>query len=99
VRELRNAIERALLLCDRDELLAEDFGSLGATPPGGEAFHLPHHGIDLRALERRLLREALDRAQWNYTRTGALLGLSRDQVRHRVRSLGWSRSRAVGDLA
>ncbi len=91
VRELRNAIERAVLLCDRDELRPEDFATLGDTAPEPRAFHLPPEGVDLRELERRLLREALDRAHWNYTRTGELLGLSRDQVRHRVRSLGWSR--------
>lgn len=47
-------------------------------------FDLPPEGIDLDALERRLVEQALHRTAGNKTRAGALLGLTRDQVRYRM---------------
>lgn len=47
-------------------------------------FKLPEEGIDLRALERSLVVQALRRTQGNQTRAGALLGLTRDKIRYRM---------------
>jgi transcriptional regulator with GAF, ATPase, and Fis domain len=45
---------------------------------------LPAGGIDLEQLERSLVVQALERTGWHHTKTGALLGLNRDQVRYRI---------------
>ena len=42
--------------------------------------------------ERDLLREALERCQWNQTRAAALLGLNRDQIRYRIEKFGLSKA-------
>lgn len=52
------------------------------------AFDLPPEGIDLDMLERRLVEQALERTAGNKTRAGALLGLTRDQVRYRMQKYG-----------
>jgi len=52
--------------------------------PSGMVLTLPAHGIDFAQLERQLLVQALALAGNNQTRAGALLGLSRDQIRYRM---------------
>ena len=85
VRELRNAVERAMLLAEGNELNESHFPMLSATE--GElstAMGLPGEGINLEALERSLVVQALERSGWNQTRAATLLGLNRDQIRYRI---------------
>jgi two-component system, NtrC family, response regulator AtoC len=85
IRELRNAIERAMLLGEGKILTAADFSMV--TDGRGrltEGVELPANGIDLDQLERSLVVQALDRSGWNQTRAAALLGLNRDQIRYRI---------------
>ena len=85
IRELRNAVERAMLLVDGDELTADQFPvASGAGARLTEGVDLPPSGIDLEQLERSLLVQALERSGWNQTRAGTLLGLNRDQIRYRI---------------
>ena len=85
IRELRNAVERAMLLSDGEELTVADFSVTGGGgEPMSQAFKLPPAGISLEELERSLVEQALARAQGNQTRAAALLGLNRDQVRYRI---------------
>ncbi len=48
-------------------------------------FRLPPHGIVLEDLERDLVRQALARTGGNQTRAARLLGMTRDQIRYRIR--------------
>jgi two-component system response regulator AtoC len=85
IRELRNAVERAMLLVEGDELTAAEFPVV--TDRGialTEGVELPPNGIDLEELERSLVVQALERSGWNQTRTAAMLGLNRDQIRYRI---------------
>jgi two-component system, NtrC family, response regulator AtoC len=85
VRELRNALERAMLLADGNELNESHFPMLAAGD--GElstAMALPIEGINLEALERSLVVQALERSSWNQTKAATLLGLNRDQIRYRI---------------
>jgi DNA-binding NtrC family response regulator len=87
VRELRNAIERAMLLADKEWLGAEDFATLSRSSSSA-AFRLPPDGVNLEAVERELLVQALERAAGNQTHAGHLLGINRDQVRYRIEKFG-----------
>jgi DNA-binding NtrC family response regulator len=85
IRELRNAVERAMLFGEGKVLAAEDFpmtaeGRARLT----EGVELPANGIDLEQLERSLVVQALERSGWNQTRAATLLGLNRDQIRYRI---------------
>jgi two-component system, NtrC family, response regulator AtoC len=85
IRELRNAVERSMLLAEGDELTADLFPvASGAAPKLTEGVDLPATGIDLEQLERSLVVQALDRSGWNQTRAAGLLGLNRDQIRYRI---------------
>ena len=88
VRELRNVVERAMLLSDAQRLEAKDFAALSARAGSGEDFELPANGVDVEALERSLVIQALKRAGGNQTKAAALLGLNRDQIRYRIEKFG-----------
>ena len=87
VREMRNAIERAMLLADGEWLEPDDFTTLTRTVTSAQ-FKLPAEGVNLEDLERQLLVQALDRAGGNQTQAAELLGINRDQVRYRIEKFG-----------
>ena len=91
IRELRNAIERAMLLMDREWLQPDDFTTLMRTASSQSQFRLPPGGLVLEDVERQLVVQALERAHGNQTRAGQLLGINRDQVRYRIEKFGLGR--------
>jgi transcriptional regulator with GAF, ATPase, and Fis domain len=88
VRELRNVVERAMLLSESDRLEVRDFASLSTTVGSGDQFELPARGVELEALERSLVIQALKRSGGNQTKAASLLGLNRDQIRYRIEKFG-----------
>jgi DNA-binding NtrC family response regulator len=91
IRELRNAIERAMLLVDREWLTPQDFPSLTRQAAAASLFRLPPEGVNLEDVERQLLVQALERCHWNQTHAGQLLRINRDQVRYRIEKFGLQR--------
>jgi DNA-binding NtrC family response regulator len=79
-------VERAVLLCERDVLQPEDFETIRGRrdPRGSNGFDLPAEGVDLEALEKDLVMQALARTGGNQTRAASLLSLHRDQIRYRL---------------
>src|SRR5262245_2823332 len=89
VREMKNAIERAMLLSDREFLEPHDFTLTRTVSP--TEFRLPAEGVNLEEVERQLLVQALERAGGNQTHAAQLLGINRDQVRYRIEKFGLSK--------
>lgn len=50
-------------------------------------FQLPYAGIDLEKVELSLVQQALDYSNGNQTRAAKLLGVSRDQLRYRLKKI------------
>jgi two-component system, NtrC family, response regulator AtoC len=50
-------------------------------------FQLPDAGIDLERVELSLVRQAMERSGGNQTRAAELLGVSRDQLRYRLKKI------------
>ena len=96
IRELRNAVERAMLLAEGETLQVGDFagGAVGAVRLS-DRVELPAGGIDLEQLERSLLVQALERTSWNQTKAATLLGLNRDQIRYRIEKFQLERTTAA----
>jgi transcriptional regulator with GAF, ATPase, and Fis domain len=99
IRELQNAIERALIVSDGGLITAEQLGIVvkrdgSATSPAGagtsgslpEADRPTSSAAEpLAELERRSIAEALTRAKGNKSRAAAALGLTRTQLYTRLR--------------
>src|SRR5574341_85151 len=90
VRELRNVVERAMILSETGELVPADLppeiASRAAAPPSdGPRFQLPLGGIVLEEVEREFVRQALELTNGNRTRAARVLGLTRDELRYRVK--------------
>jgi two-component system, NtrC family, response regulator AtoC len=88
IRELRNVIERAMLLSDSERLDGRDFTVTTSAVSAGDEFELPATGVDLEKLERSLVVQALKRSGGNQTKAGTFLGLNRDQIRYRIEKFG-----------
>ena len=80
VRELKNMVERAVILCRGERVTPDDlqFESPYAIPSGGTEV------LNLEEAERRLIREALRRSGGNQAQAARLLGISRDALRRRM---------------
>ena len=97
VRELRNVIERALILEENDQITTEYLPGGLLMSPGEPSlimaadasvqFVLPTEGISLDEAELSFVRQAIERSGGNQTRAAELLGISRDQLRYRLKKL------------
>ena len=94
MRELRNVLERAVLLKHTGVLSAKDL-MLVATPRPAAASATPSSSsqapVSLDALEREHLQKALAQSGGNVTRAARLLGISRDTLRYRMERHGLQR--------
>ena len=93
VRELKNVIERAMILDEGDTLLMEHLPIeiLGqASKQGGviEGIRIPAEGISMEKVEEALVRQALKMTNGNQTKAAKLLDISRDALRYRMQKLG-----------
>lgn len=101
VRELENVIERAVLTSDHDELLPEHFAFFhedaeiwgdASVPPSSsmnlidlEALQLPDTGLDLEALNSRIIVQAMSKFGGNKTKVALYLGMSRFALYRRLK--------------
>ncbi|MFH1115456.1 MAG: sigma 54-interacting transcriptional regulator [Pseudomonadota bacterium] len=99
IRELRNVLERAVILGDGrnidpcnlsrwdNDLVAEEIAdwSLSVTFPDGRSLN-----DVIRDVKLGLINEALHRTQGRKQQAAELLGVSRDALKHHIKSLGLS---------
>jgi transcriptional regulator with GAF, ATPase, and Fis domain len=92
-RELRNALERAVILAGGGLITADQLPGGPRTTSTGPAAsaaagELPEQGLRLDDLERTLVDKALARARGNRSQAARLLGLTRSQLYTRLRRYG-----------
>ena len=84
IRELSNIVERAILLSDGPVITTAAL-QLPDSGPRAEAPPIHLHAPSPDAVARQELLEALTKTDWNISRAAALLGLTRNTVRARVK--------------
>ena len=91
IRQLRNVIESAVLLCPGTELTEQAISlpptAERATADALDTFELPE-GMTLETLERTVLLKTLQRYQGNRTLTAERLGLSRRTIQRKAKEYG-----------
>ncbi len=90
VRELRNVIERLAIRFAGQKVETGHLRQLNFS--GGDstsgAIILPEGGVDLEEVERSLVTQALQRADWSQRKAAELLGISVDRMNARVKKFG-----------
>lgn len=88
IRELRNVIERAIILESGDtlklELLPREMLGQPACPSSG-SFQLPPEGIDIEVVEKQLIQQALLLSNGNQSQAARKLHLGIDAFRYRMK--------------
>ncbi|NPA68147.1 MAG: sigma-54-dependent Fis family transcriptional regulator [Chlorobi bacterium] len=89
VRELRNVIERAVIL-ETDNILYEDClpgeireHNCNEKKCNPYNFILPDEGLSLEEMEKEIIRQALEKTDYNQTKAAKLLRISRDTLRYK----------------
>ncbi|MCA9611263.1 MAG: sigma-54 dependent transcriptional regulator [Polyangiales bacterium] len=96
VRELKNVVERAVLLQSAEVVEVEDLGLPGTEPvvevesdgESGIRVRLPSSSFSLDALEKAALVAALDRHEGNVSRAARYLRIGRQKLIYRMRKYG-----------
>lgn len=86
IRELRNLVERAIIISEKGILMLSDF-QIGAVEPVGEThFASPGEEIwDLEVAERRLITKALEHSNNNKSKAADLLNISWQSLDRRMK--------------
>lgn len=92
IRELRNMIDRAMVMCKGEMLALSHFppeldGQMRTESPLGDMDVSLQTDLNLNRHERSLIEEALRREDGNQSRAAKLLGISRGQLIYRLKKL------------
>ena len=85
VRELENVMERAVILCPHDTINVYCLPKKMQMITGEEYTEVRE--FNLPEIEKRTIIKALDKTSWNQSRAAALLGISRKQLRTKMKNL------------
>ncbi|MFH1762468.1 MAG: sigma-54 dependent transcriptional regulator, partial [bacterium] len=82
IRELENTIERAVILCEGDEISTQHIpqhitNNINASP---DSLIIPENGLSLEEVEKNLIVQALKKTQGNKSKAAELLGISRRSI-------------------
>jgi len=102
VRQLESAIERAILLCEGDQIPVEDLPlevRQDSKPAAEGAFKLPAEGINFEDVERDLIMQAMEQTDYNITKSAKLLGLTFRTLQYRLEKFGIKKPEGKTDAA
>ncbi|HXZ34297.1 MAG TPA: sigma-54 dependent transcriptional regulator [Terriglobales bacterium] len=83
VRELENAVERAMVVAQEPEIKAHDFVFKATTPNGTPR--------TLDEMEKAHILRILEACHWNQSRAAEVLDIDRVTLHHKLKKYGWSR--------
>ncbi len=94
IRELKNVIERAIILGNEETLLLEHLpleiiAKSASSAPPVTSIKLPPEGVDIEEVEKELIRQALDSSEWNQSKAAKKLNLGIDAFRYRMKKFGY----------
>jgi PAS domain S-box-containing protein len=96
IRELKNVLERSLILCDKDyisprHVKIDRIADQTVSHDGFSVLLLLSEGVsmkdELERAKKEFIVEALRRAEGNVSQAARILGISRDVLRHQMKTL------------
>jgi len=87
IRELENAVERAMVVSQEPELLDRDLAFKVAIVNGNSTAS----PTTLEDVEKSHILHVLEQTNWNQTRAAELLDIDRVTLHHKVKKYGWSK--------
>lgn len=100
VRQLRNVIERIVLMWNDKEIKPEHLSFLNKKRKNmqelpikpvqfsGQEMNLPQDHLDLQDVNSKIIKQALSMHQGNITKTASYLGISRRSLSYRLKQMG-----------
>ncbi len=86
VRELENIVERAVILCSYDSINVECLPCKLQVIE--DTVCEEYNELNLPEMEKRIIKKALDCTSWNQSKAAVLLGISRKQLRTKMKNTG-----------
>ena len=84
VRELENAVERAMVVAQEPEIRESDFAFKATLVPNGGPKSLDE-------IEKAHILRTLESVGWNQTRAAEILSIDRVTLHHKLKRYGWSK--------
>ncbi|GAB4338697.1 MAG: acetoacetate metabolism transcriptional regulator AtoC [Candidatus Abyssubacteria bacterium] len=86
IRQLQNVIERAVIMCEGNEIRPEHIALHDRGPQKKEeSIGIPDGGLKLSNVERQLIVQALERTGWVQKNAAKLLGISPRVINYKIR--------------
>jgi len=104
IRELQNALERAVLLTEdrlitTDDLRLGEVSAFSGDPDAGRVVRVPPAGVALEEIERQALIESLKMCNWVQKDAAELLRVSPRVINYKIKTLGITIPRGRGPAA
>jgi len=84
IRELKNLVDRTILVSGKSALTSADFERQYEQSPGKIAVAKPESLLPLEEMEKNMIRKALEIYSENYSKVAAALGLTRQALYRRL---------------
>lgn len=88
VRELKNTIERIVIMNGKTKISAEDLPRMSENAPPASSYRFPSFKEAKDAYEREFITRKLAEAEGNVTKAAELMGVDRSHLHRRMKNLG-----------
>src|SRR5437588_4290684 len=90
IRELRNTIERIVIMHQNQKVRIKDLPAFGDAEPPASSYRFPSFKEASDAYHREFIQRKLDEAEGNVSRAAELMGIDRSHLYRRMKALGIS---------
>ncbi len=90
VRELKNTVERIVIMNSKAEITTEDLPIFSNEIPPSSSYRFPSFKEATEAYQREFIQRKLEENEWNISKTAENLGIDRSHLHRRIKNLGIS---------
>ena len=88
VRELKNTIERIVIMNAKNEISAADLPIFSSEIPPSSSFRFPSFKEATEAYQREFIQRKLEENDWNISKTAEIMEIDRSHLHRRIKNLG-----------